>query len=414
MAQLVIDAPVLRIEGLELKYDIVPASGSLELILGSALEAKIVQQLHFWTQQEASGILYKGAKWIYKSVREWIEEVLPIWSRGQVNRAIASLVNKGVLIKAHLFKKHHGHNYDPKNRTLYYSLVYKKLQELAETTKLLSFHASEKTDFLSVEKQISRQRENNTEITPKENNQKKTAIQVAAAELEKLVQEKPLPRAQVNASAVSPLEGADGKEKGLKRLELPKIELNPVNSENNSQSEAKQTNPVKDQKALQVDEKVNKETSTKVPKPKVEKINNPDWRSHKEQLEKLGVPMNKTVISLVKLYKTEQVEKALAVFKNRKEESNIANPAGYFVQALKQGWGATKVVSDSANGENTVDTQAVFRCWYDLARELGYCADFADDNGEKLVNMNGSWEAWESAIERGYTLEYLQKVRRRD
>ncbi len=150
MAQLVIDAPVLRIEGLELKYDIVPASGSLELILGNALEAKIVQQLHFWTQQEYSGILYKGMKWIYKSIREWIEEVLPIWSRGQVNRALASLVNKGVIIKEHLFKKHHGHNYDPKNRTLYYSLVYEKLQKLAETTKFLSFHASDKTDFLSV------------------------------------------------------------------------------------------------------------------------------------------------------------------------------------------------------------------------------------------------------------------------
>ena len=407
-------SPVLRIIGLETKYDTVPVSGSLEIILGSALEAKIVQQLHFWSQQEASGILYKGMKWIYKSIREWIEEVLPIWSRGQVNRAIASLVEKGVIVKEHLFKKHHGHNYDPKNRTLYYSLVYEKLQKLAETTKLLSFHASEKTNFSSVVKQISHQRENNTEITSVENNQKKTAIQVAATEIEKLVQEKSLPKAQVNAAAVSPLEGADGKEKGLKRLELPKIELNPVNSENNSQSKAKQTNPVKDQKAPQVDEKINKETSTKVPKPKVEKIRNAEWRSHKEQLEKLGVPMNKTVISLVKLYKTEQVSKALAVLRNRKKESNVVNAAGYFVQALKQGWSVTNVATVSQDdSEDTVDTQAVFRHWYDLAREIGYCSGQVVQDGEQMVNMNGSWETWEAAMERGYTLEYLKKVRRR-
>ena len=378
------NSPVLQISGLETKYDTVPVSGSLELILGNALEAKIVQQLHFWTQQESSGILYKGMRWIYKSIREWIEEVLPIWSRGQVNRAIARLVEKGVIVKEHLFKKHHGHNYDPKNRTLYYSLVYERLQKLAETTKLLSFHASKKTDFLSVEKQISHQRENNTEITSIENNQEKTTIQpIAAAKIKNSVSETPLTNE--------------------KQYFVPPL------VENFSQLEVKQINPPEGQKAPLVDEKVNKR------KPKIEKIRNAEWRSHLKQLEDLGVAVNKTVSSLVKLYKTELVERALAVFRNRKKESNVVNAAGYFVQALKQGWSVTKVAATATedDAEDTVDTQAVFRLWYDLARELGYCSGQEVRQGEQWVNMNSIWETWESAMERGYSLEYLKKVRQR-
>ena len=399
MAQLVIDAPVLRIEGLETKYDTVPVSSSLSLLLDSELEAKIVQQLHFWTQQESSGVLYKGMKWIYKSVREWIEEVLPIWSRGQVNRALASLVEKGVIVKEHLFKKHHGHNYDPKNRTLYYSLVYEKLQELAETTKLLSFYASKKTDFLSVEKQISHQRENNTKITPIKNIQEKTAIQsIAAAEIENSVSEKAVTKEEQY--------------------------LAPPSVENSSQSEPKPKNPTKDKKAPRVEEKINAK-KPKIDRERgsdlksisnrgVEKIVNQDWRSHLDELEKLGVAINKTVSSLVKLYKTELVEQALAVFRNRKKESNVVNAAGYFVQALKQGWGATKVATVSQDdSEDTVDTQAVFRLWYDLARELGYCSGQKVAEGVQWVNMNGSWETWEAAFERGYSLDYLKGVRRR-
>ena len=101
--------------------------------------------------------------------------------------------------------------------------------------------------------------------------------------------------------------------------------------------------------------------------------------------------INQTIVSLVKLYKTDLVERALAIFRARKRESHIANPCGYFVQALKQNWGATTVAT-SSDSEDTVDTQAVFCHWYDLARELGYCSGQEVKDGVQWVNMNGSWE----------------------
>ena len=106
------------------------------------------------------------------------------------------------------------------------------------------------------------------------------------------------------------------------------------------------------------------------------------------------------------------MERALAVFRARKRESHIANPCGYFVQALKQNWGATTVAT-SSDSEDTVDTQAVFCHWYDLARELGYCSGQEVKDGVQWVNMNGSWETWEAAVRRGYSLDYLQGLLRR-
>lgn len=89
----------------------------------------------------------------------------------------------------------------------------------------------------------------------------------------------------------------------------------------------------------------------------------------------------------------------------------IPNVAGYFVAALKGEW-ASKVVVESGEGE--VDTVTVFRHWYDLARELGYCSGQEVRDGEQWVNLSGGWEKWDCAIARGYSLEYLKKVVKRN
>ena len=72
------------------------------------------------------------------------------------------------------------------------------------------------------------------------------------------------------------------------------------------------------------------------------------------------------------------------------------------VKALKENWGSEV--------SKTEDTQANFRYWYDLARELGYCQGQEIRDGEQWVLLSGSWEKWESAVNRGYSVEYLRKV----
>jgi len=115
---------------------------------------------------------------------------------------------------------------------------------------------------------------------------------------------------------------------------------------------------------------------------------------------------------LLKLYPAEKVENAIAIVKARKRDQYIPNLSGYFVSALKGDWGSQQVAScDRATGE--IDKGAVFRHWYDLARELGYCSGQEIRDGEQWICLSGAWERWESAVKRGYSLDYLKKIMKR-
>ena len=125
------DNPVLTVKGLETKYETVPISNSLAVVLGSYQEALIVQLIHSWIR-EGQGIMLDGKTWFDKSIKDWVSEVMPSSSTWQMRSYINSLVNKGVLERQQLYKKHHGHNISPKNRTYYYRLDYEKLSELVD------------------------------------------------------------------------------------------------------------------------------------------------------------------------------------------------------------------------------------------------------------------------------------------
>ena len=123
--------PVITVKGLETKYDTVPISNSLVVVLGSYQEALIVQLIHSWIR-EGQGIMLDGKTWFDKSIKDWVSEVMPSSSTWKMRSYINSLVNKGVLERQQLYKKHHGHNISPKNRTYYYRLDYEKLSELVD------------------------------------------------------------------------------------------------------------------------------------------------------------------------------------------------------------------------------------------------------------------------------------------
>ncbi|MEM8832144.1 MAG: hypothetical protein AAGE96_22745 [Cyanobacteria bacterium P01_G01_bin.19] len=94
----------------------------------------------------------------------------------------------------------------------------------------------------------------------------------------------------------------------------------------------------------------------------------------------------------------------------------ISVPYRYFVSALKGDWGAKNLVSEKGGdrASQEIDKTAIFRHWYDLARELGYCSGQEMREGEQWICLSGSWEKWENAVNRGYSLEYLKKIIKRN
>ena len=129
MRKITFGEPVLKVEGLETKFDTVPVFNSLVAVLGSCEEALIVQLLHSWIRSD-QGVIIDGEPWFNKSIKDWIEDVFPTTSTWKMRSYMNSLVEKGVKTRKHLFKEHHGHNYAPKNRTYYYRLDYEGLSKL--------------------------------------------------------------------------------------------------------------------------------------------------------------------------------------------------------------------------------------------------------------------------------------------
>lgn len=142
----------------------------------------------------------------------------------------------------------------------------------------------------------------------------------------------------------------------------------------------------------------------------IKKINE-QWKKQIEKLDDLGVQVNKTLIGLVKMYSEEEVRDAIALLKIRKSEKHILNLAGYFTATLKGNWASSQVIADDSE---QVDIATVFRLWYDLAKELGYYTGQEIRDNEQWVLISGSWESWKLACDRGYSLEYLKKVKARN
>ena len=123
-----LSTPVFKIEGLETKFDLNIASNSLAIKFGDYLEAMVFQKLHYCIQK-GFGIIINGKRWIYKSIEEWIRDWFPILTPWKMNQILLSLVEKGFVLREHLFDQHHGHNFHPKNRTFYYSPNYAQFEE---------------------------------------------------------------------------------------------------------------------------------------------------------------------------------------------------------------------------------------------------------------------------------------------
>jgi hypothetical protein len=137
MQSTIFDTPLLKVESLKTKFDTNVISNSLIALLDhNYIEARILQQLHYWCYSEY-GVIIDKVRWIYKPLREWLSEALTGITNWKLRVAIASLLEKGLIKREKLYVKHHELKHDnpywhPKNQTYYYSVNYDKLQELIE------------------------------------------------------------------------------------------------------------------------------------------------------------------------------------------------------------------------------------------------------------------------------------------
>ena len=167
MNQSIFDTPFIKVESLKTKFDTVIVSNSFITLIGDYVEALFLHQLHYWSYSQY-GVVINGRRWIYKPLREWLSEVFAFLTDWKLRKAIASLLEKGLISRQKLYVKHHEIQHDnpywhPKNQTYYYSVNYDKLQELidevekpknAESTENVRFENSPKLSVVNCLKTI--------------------------------------------------------------------------------------------------------------------------------------------------------------------------------------------------------------------------------------------------------------------
>lgn len=136
MQSAIFNTPFIKIESLKNKFDTLVLSGSFITLIGDHVEAMFLHQLHYWSYSEY-GVVIDDNRWIYKPLREWLSEIFTFLTEWKLRKAIASLLEKGLITRKKLYVKHHEIKHDnpywhPKNQTYYYSVNYDKLQERIE------------------------------------------------------------------------------------------------------------------------------------------------------------------------------------------------------------------------------------------------------------------------------------------
>jgi hypothetical protein len=356
--------------------------------LGNINAAIIVQQLHYWMQKKEVGVIVEGVKYIYNTFVEWVNEQFSWLSVWQFRKAMSLLRSLGI-VKVVRYKARQW------NQTNYYTLDGDRLIEYLKSQTSESIEISEmwsNTDqgeeYQSLEVRDTEISLNESKITTRE----VTAEQSVAAETETSLREEEI----------------------QKRVKSPEESSTTCNGQNQVKSEQVESNIGEDKISGRVDYIVNAECAVRqAPEFNSGEPDRKNWEKQIQELDDAGIPVNKTVVNLLKMYSAEQVRGAIALVRSRKRDQHIPNPSGYFVAALKQDW-ASKQIVESPESTGEIDTAAVFRHWYDLARELGYCSGQEIRDGEQWVCISGSWEKWADAVSRGYSLEYLKKIMKRN
>ena len=302
--------------------------------LGDINAAVIVQQLDYWMQKEGVGIVIQGKKYIYNTFVDWVNSQFKWLSVWQFRKAMNLLRSLGIV-------KVIRHKAKQWNQTNYYSLDRDRLveflgEETAKSTEMVEMCATTHQD-------------ENSQTLDLRNSK------VSLYESKITTKEKTTEHSSDRFSNKSNLIAAAKQNKGVEKENNPEqglgysFQLKASNGQKKAKSEAIKQNVGKNTNVVHVDFIVN----TK-------------WEKLIPLLDSTGIPINKTVISLLKLYPKEKVESAIALIRTRKREQHIPNVSGYFVSALKGDWGSKTLVDRGETGDRQsaeIDKATVFRHW---------------------------------------------------
>ncbi|MGL5832777.1 MAG: hypothetical protein ACRC1Z_06020 [Waterburya sp.] len=258
--------------------------------LGNINAAIIIQQLHYWMEKKEVGVVVDGIKYIYNTYRDWVKTQFSWLSQWQLRQAMNLLRSLGI-VKVIRYKAKRW------NQTNYYTLDCDRLREWAKAESIEMVEMWSNTDQGEGYQTLKIRDSKLSLYETKTTNLDLTTKQSAAAQRKKDLKE----------------------EKISNRIKLPGEELTASVGQNKAKSEQINQNIGRDKKAGRVDYIVNK-----------------DWEKQIEELDSTGIPVNKTVINLLKMYTSEQVKGVIAIFRSRKRDQHIPNPSGYFVVALKR------------------------------------------------------------------------------
>ena len=331
--------------------------------LGSSEAATILQQLHYWMQKSGVGVVVNGVKYVYNTFRQWVREQFIYLTDSKFIRAMKMLRSLEIV-------KVIRHKAKQWNQTNYYSLDYQKLKEWAKAQSIEISELADNSPQDSDSQPLEISDFSSSYIDTKNTTKEKTTN---------------------SSAAFSPKNFETG-------TKFTKHKSDLANSSffvgiSNDMSNIKQN--------------ISKNKGFR----KIEQIVNLRWKDQIKDLDSAGIRVNKTLIGLLKSYEYEQVENAISLFKTRKRSQYIPNSAGYFTEALKQDWASNEISLSSTLQVNSAD---LFRYWYDLARELGYCSGQEIRDEEQWVCVSGTWEKWSDAVERGYSFDYLKKIIKRN
>lgn len=373
--------------------------------LGDINAAVIVQQLDYWLSKEGVGVVIDGTKFVYNTFVEWVNSQFKWLSVWQFRKAM-SLLRSLRIVKVIRYKATQW------NQTNYYTLDRDRLIEYlkqqkaeaglalatcGEPNRLCFGDASFPAESIEMVEMCATtdQGEGSQTLEMRDSTVSYIGTKSTSKEVTTKQSQGNRQNQESTFAAASPKTALE-EENNQKDSYPHSDDLTSFPGQIKQELKPKQSNPESEHKATKVDDMVNK-----------------DWKELIPLVDSTGILINRTIKDLLKLYPSEKVESALALVRARKREQYIPNPSGYFVSALKGDWGAKNLVSEES-GDRTVDKGALFRHWYDLSRELGYCSGQEVRDEEQWVCLSGSWEKWSDAVNRGYSLDYLKTIMKRN
>jgi hypothetical protein len=87
-----------------------------------------LQQVHYWLKETTSGMEHDGARWIYNTSEQWLEQ-FPFWSESTLKRTFTNLKKLGLLRIEQL-------NQSQRDMTNFYTINYES--DLLDEVKVAS------------------------------------------------------------------------------------------------------------------------------------------------------------------------------------------------------------------------------------------------------------------------------------